>query len=48
MDSASAKDAQVMWKPDRTKLTKMDKLRRLINEKYSVQLGKLPVVCYDE
>ncbi|KAK7494055.1 hypothetical protein BaRGS_00014713 [Batillaria attramentaria] len=38
MDSATASEPQVMWKPDRSKETKMDKLRCVINKKYGVKL----------
>lgn len=38
MDFVQESKPKVMWQPDRTKQTKMDKLRKRINEKYNVDL----------
>jgi hypothetical protein len=39
MDAGDGIKGKVMWKPNRSKVTKMDLLRKRINEKYSVKLG---------
>lgn len=39
MDVAGDNSPKVMWKPDRSKPTKMDRLRKSINENYGVNLG---------
>ncbi|XP_060602835.1 acetoacetyl-CoA synthetase-like [Ruditapes philippinarum] len=38
MDAGDGIKGKVMWKPNRSKVTKMDLLRKRINEKYSVKL----------
>ena len=40
MDAGDGLDEKVMWRPNRNKVTKQDLLRKRINEKYSVKLGK--------
>lgn len=39
MDAGDRITEKVMWKPDRTRVTKMDMLRKRINEKHNVKLG---------
>lgn len=40
MDAADGNIPKIMWHPDRSQTTKMDVLRKIINEKYGTQLGK--------
>lgn len=40
MDAGDGNDSKVMWKPDRSRDTKMDVLRKRINKKYNKYIGK--------
>lgn len=42
MDFVNESKPKMMWQPDGAKQTKMDRLRKLINAKYNVDLRKLP------
>ena len=39
MDAGDNTDTKIMWRPSKSKVTKMDKLRKRINEKYNTKLG---------
>lgn len=40
MDAGDGNKSSVMWTPDRSKVTQMDLLRKRINDKHKVELGK--------
>ena len=44
MDAAGDSNPRVMWEPNRNRLTKMDRLREMINEQFGVKLGTLIVL----
>ena len=42
MDSCNG-SPEIMWRPDRNKLTKMDEFRLFVNEEFGLKLGTLKV-----
>ena len=42
MDSHN-KSSEMMWQPDRNKVTKMDEFRSFVNAKYGLKIGEYVV-----